>query len=971
MSNLVVARPWCLLLLLVLAPGFILVWRRWPPPMPAGRSRTALALRLGLLVLVVLALADVRIGRAPDRRALVAVVDLSDSTLAAEADAATAVRALQDAKGPDDLFGVVTFGRNALVELPPSLRPTFAAFQTRPDSGYSDLAGALGLAANLIPDGYARQVVLVSDGRQNLGDAARTVAGLRDRAVRVDVSPIGTAPPDEVMMLALEAPAELRDGEALTATAQVKAASPAQGRLTFQLDGREVESRQVTLDAGASTHTFSLAPLATGEHRLSAVLDAQPDTYSQNNRAEAVVRVRGAPKVLVLEGAPGEAVNVRASLEAAKMVPEVRPVGESPTTVEGLTGFDATVVLDTPASSFPPGAMEAISDASRELGRGLVAIGGPRAYGPGGWQDTPLEEALPVRMEVPKTKERPSVAVVVVMETMESEEGDGVALGAVDAVIGQLKPDDELGMVRMGTPGGRGLSSVVLPLTRMAEAAKAAARATVRATVLGDPAGYAQSLELGIDTVARSGAANKHVIIAGDGDAEADIGSYPAVFARARGLGIVVTSIGVDTHSNVRNMNHMDDLATLGGGRFFLSGTAAEVPEVLLDSTRRAERPWFEQSPFFPKVTSAGDLLQGVALDAFPQLDGYVVTTPKPTAEVALSSPKGDPVLAGGRHGLGRTVAWTSDADGRWTKGFLGSPVAGNLFGRMVAWALPTGGPDPVRLEAVARGAGLDVTVAGPEQGGSVKVRAFSPGQEAVPGQEPTTYDLRPVAPGRWQGLVPVGETGTYVLHAVLERDGMVAGQSELSVPVPFSPEYLEQGRDDGFLATLASRGGRVLDRAGAAWAQPALPVTVTSPAFWLLVLVVAVLWPVDIALRRLTVSPARILLDVRGALAAKARARHELREEAALAKGAAAARLRHSVATARPAPGARPTPPPAKAPPAATPDGSAANAEPRATRPSPRPRPAPTPPTDAADGEGDLSSRLLDAKRRRQEQQR
>lgn len=972
MTSLSAARPWCLLLL-ASAPAFVMAWRRWPPPIPPGRSRAALALRLVLLILVVLALADVRFGRAPERRALVAVVDLSDSTLAATTEAAIAVLTLQEAKSADDLFGVVTFGRNALVEMPPSSRPAFGAFQTRPDGGYSDLAGALGLAANLIPDGYSRQVVLVSDGRQNLGDAARMVERLRDRSVRVDVAPLGTAPRDESVVVALEAPAEVREGEALTVTARLRATGSSQGRLMFLLDGRETESRVVALAPGASTQTLSLPPLEPGEHRLRAVLDAQPDTYPQNNVADSVIRVRGAPKVLVLEGAPGEAANVRSGLQAAGMVVETRPVGEAPTAVAGLTGYDATVVVDAPAPDFPPGAMDALSTASRDLGRGLVSIGGPRSYGPGGWQGTPLEEALPVRMEVPRSKERPAVAVVLVMETMESEEGDGVVLGSVDAVIDQLTPEDELAMVRMGTPGGRGLSTLVLQLAPMNEAQKVVAREAVRTAVLGDPLGYAQSIEVALDALASSAAATKHVIIAGDGDALADVGSYPTLLGRARAEGVVVTSIGVDTHVSITNMDHMEHIAELGGGRFFLSNTAADVPEILLESTRRSLRPWFEQDPFFPRVTSAGELLQGVALEAFPQLGGYVVTTPKPTAEVALSSPRGDPVLAGGRHGLGRTVAWTSDADGRWTAGLLASPVAGTLFGRLVAWSLPVGGPEPLRIEAMPQGAGLDVTVSGPEQGGSVAVEAFGSGHRA------TTTNLRPVGPGRWQGQVPVDETGTYVLSAVLERAGSLVGQSDLSVPVPYSPEYIDQGRDDGLLGALASRSGTVVGRPAAAWALRPLPLTVTRPVFWLLVLIVAVLWPADVAVRRLTASPASILASVGTVLAARVDAWHQARERAALAKGAAAGRLRQTIEASRSADAAEDPAGPgsqsaAHAPSIQPPVGDhRAHEHPVPSEPAGQPAtPDPNSSVDIpAHVLPDLSSRLVEAKRKRDKEER
>ena len=52
----------------------------------------------------------------------------------------------------------------------------------------------------------------------------------------------------------------------------------------------------------------------------------------------------------------------------------------------------------------------------RDLGRGLVTIGGPRAYGAGGYTDTPLEETLPVDMGVRDREKQPDVALVVVID---------------------------------------------------------------------------------------------------------------------------------------------------------------------------------------------------------------------------------------------------------------------------------------------------------------------------------------------------------------------------------------------------------------------------------------------------------------------------------------------------------------------------------------------------------------------------
>src|SRR5262249_11969287 len=52
----------------------------------------------------------------------------------------------------------------------------------------------------------------------------------------------------------------------------------------------------------------------------------------------------------------------------------------------------------------------------RELGRGLVMVGGDRSYGVGGYGRTPIEEALPVYMDVRNREERPNLALVFIID---------------------------------------------------------------------------------------------------------------------------------------------------------------------------------------------------------------------------------------------------------------------------------------------------------------------------------------------------------------------------------------------------------------------------------------------------------------------------------------------------------------------------------------------------------------------------
>ena len=854
-----VLRPEYLGFLLVI-PALWLVWRAWPPPLARKRGRVALGLRVLLVLLLVLAIAGVRLTVQPQQRSVVAVVDLSASTRASLDAESEAVRSLAQGKGPDDLFGVVTFGHDAAVELPPTRNPFFEVFQTQPDGSYTDIGGALRLAAGISPDGYARQLVLISDGRQNLGDAAATIASLRAEGVRVDVYPVGVATASEVLVLSVDAPAEMRAGQKASVTVRLRSSGAASATLVLQSDGVEVARSALEIPAGVSSQSFDLPNFDPGLHRVRAELvDVTHDTNKENNVGEAAIRVLGQPTVLVLEGVAGDGDNLVGALASSGMKVDRRLASQAPVDTAVLGRYQSVVVVNTPADEFPPGALDAIDGAVKNLGLGLVSVGGPSSYGPGGWKDTGLERALPVRMDLPPRKDKPKVAVVLVIESMENPSLDALTISAAENVIDKLTPEDMVAVSdnRQAGPG----ASLIVPMQPVTNL-KALHSALESMQPSDGP--YLASLQAAGVALAATNAPLKHIVLLGDGDEVNSQGraAYQATLEGLKAKGITTSVIGVNTHGSAEFMAAMRDLSRWGGGRFYQSDTAADVPQLLLKESIVSLRPWYEQSNFFPKVTSAGDLLAGVPLDAFPALDGYVVTTIKPNSEQYFGSPKDDPVLAAWQYGLGRSVAWTSDAKGQWTAGFLKNSVSGKLFARMVAWTLPSETGKALQAEGRVTGDSLELTVSGPAgESGSIQVGILQPDLKS------STSDLPAVAPGRWQGRVPVSAVGTYLVHVVLSRAGGVLARSDLAVVVPYSPEYLETGRDDPSLTGFARLGGKLLAQPAQAWRLPALPVPVSSDIFWILLLVVAVLWPIDVAVRRLTLSP-RELVGVFGALA-------------------------------------------------------------------------------------------------------
>jgi len=214
------------------------------------------------------------------------------------------------------------------------------------------------------------------------------------------------------------------------------------------------------------------------------------------------------------------------------------------------------------------------------------------------------------------------------------------------------------------------------------------------------------------------------------------------------------------------------------------------------------------------------------------------------------------------------------------------------------------------------------------------------------------------VAPGHWQGRIGGTSVGTYLLHAALKTNGQVKAQADRAVSVPYSPEYLQLGRDDGLLRQVARDGaGVVLAKAALAWAQKILPVPISSEIFWPLVLLAALLWPLDVAMRRITLSP-RQLVSNAVMLATERRMR-----DLEVAVPEELARLRERVASTRRRQPSTPPPPVAGAEPgrgdgrqgAAARAGAADSAASASARQKERQQ-----------QEEALSARLLEARRKR-----
>src|SRR5258707_9223719 len=85
----------------------------------------------------------------------------------------------------------------------------------------------------------------------------------------------------------------------------------------------------------------------------------------------------------------------------------------------------------------------------RDLGGGLIMTGGDQSFGRGGYYKTTIEEILPVRSDFEKEKEKPSLAMVLIIDKSGSMGGEKIELAkdAAKSAVELLGAGDKIGVI--------------------------------------------------------------------------------------------------------------------------------------------------------------------------------------------------------------------------------------------------------------------------------------------------------------------------------------------------------------------------------------------------------------------------------------------------------------------------------------------------------------------------------------------
>jgi uncharacterized membrane protein len=807
----VLAIPMALLLLWLTTRLALFKLRRTP------LRAVSMALLTGIAALAcAFTVIGVELGAKLDRLTVIVAIDRSrsiDLVPGAKSRIEQEIRVAEQGMQDGDRIGTLAFAAEAVVEDPLRERshpPAPQRAEIARDG--TDLGLAIRRALSEVPPDSAARIVLLSDGVSTRGDALGEAALAAAAGVRIDAVPLDQRRLEDIRVVAVSAGGRASEGEAIDLRIVTSSAHDADVEVRVYRDGQLVRKGDVSIAAGEDVVHLREVAEGPGLHRYDVELsakDERKDEAAEDNRGSAFVRVTGESSALVLERDRQMAAPLVHALEAAAFKVRTGDATQIPSDAAGFALYDLIVLSDISAVDMAPEQIAALASYVRDLGGGLLLMGGDRSLGPGGYGKTPLEEVSPVSFDVKQERRRASLAEVIVVDYSGSM---GAAVGtrnkldlANEAAVRSMEllgAGDRLGVMHVDT-----VVQWTIPLGEIKD--REAMAKTVRAVAVGGGGIYVDlSLQTGYAALAKESVQLKHLLLFADGsDAEERARAFSLVSgAKARGITTSVVALGKGP-----DVPDLERMSKLGDGRFYLIEDATRLPAVFAQETVLAARSSINEIPFRPSVVTQSPALRGIDFNQAPNLTGYVVTIPKGRAQVMLSGPEGDPLLATWSVGVGRSGAFTSDFKDRWGSGWTGWNGGQRLFGQ-VARELARRADNPrVRLEADTTGGELKLRASVTDERGRSESMRRLVAKVTAPDGTSSTVPLDAVGAGLYSVTLPASRPGAYVASLVDEQTQTLEATTGAVLTV--GDELRPTGTDRGLLRRISEQsGGKLRD---------------------------------------------------------------------------------------------------------------------------------------------------------------
>lgn len=806
-----------------------------------SRNRFYMAVRLVGVALVLLALFGVSVNRRSGTNTTIFLVDISNSNEQNLGAMESYMQAALADMPRGNQYGIVTFGKNSLVEQFLTGEDHFARIMSLPDKTATNFEDAVSRALAMIPAEGAGRLVLLTDGRETRGELSNTTAALLSGQVELLAMLYETSQGQDAYVENVKLPGYLYQGDVYSITVTVVSNYDTEAEIQIWMGTMQTDAYSVHLNRG--TNQFQFRQEVTGENveSFEVRVAAAGDTCPENDSYHACAVVDTVPRVLVVSGISQDSGEYEKLLRSANCDYGVVSAINAPGTLEEMLEYKSIVLNNVYLSDLPEGFRENIETYVKDYGCGLVCCGGDESYALGGYRESVLETLLPVDMELRGVDELPSTAMIMVIDhsgSMSDSAGSGVtsldlAVTAVKTAVDQMRSSNYVGVIAFDDT----FSWIVEPslatdkeeIKKQIETIPEGGGTTIQ-PALWEALSGAMECETGI----------RHVVLLTDGQGEST--NYNRLTSAYKAAGVTLSTVAV---GNGADAKLLEGLAADCGGRYYYSDKAADIPKIFAQEVFLSGDTYLQNGDFALAV-AGGDITDGLFAGGWPHIRGYVSATPKNSSNVLIASEKDDPILTVMQYGLGHTVAWNTDVTNQWSGGFAGEADYVQLWKRIIDYSAGNVKIGEDSVDVLTAAETTDIMYYARDYGEDTRVEAVYTDPEG----NTRTQELHATAPGSYKTSLETDMSGIYNLSVRRMDEGTVTNAVTTAAVVQYSDEYKFNVGNGAFKA-FVERYGRMLEPDENFWVRKKSGARERYELTqWLILL--AILWFVmDIAFRR------------------------------------------------------------------------------------------------------------------------
>ena len=739
---------------------------------------------------------------------------------------------LEKGKGPHDRIFYIDYGKDILPRIRKNERELINGSETLTGEA---VFKALSLAKS---DRHSRILVL--------SDAFSTdsLAGLHNKLIKqeiaLDYRLLHYSLDQDIQVKPLLLPERVMPGEKFVIEAFFEGPEGQKFNYTLLRNGSEVDKGTLQIVGNRAYLKKGDSLLSGGIHKYEIQVSSPNDQHAGNNRAQALIEVKGGPRVVLLstyKNDPFVPVLKKQGFDV-KLYNDFRQLNATT-----LSGARLAIINNVPAWELPDGFLKDLNFFTKEQGGGLIMAGGQFSFGMGGYYKSPLDEVLPVSMELKNEHRKLKSNLSIVMDRSGSMgvtvKGGKTKMELANEGAAQtielLGAMDSVSLIAVDTS-----PHVIVPQTILNERDDIISQARRIRSQGGGIYVYDGLEESWRQLEGREG--QKHVILFSDANDSEQPGRYKELLADMEDEGMTVSVIALGARDN-SDSPFLIDIANRGRGRIFFTDDPLNLPSIFAQETVTVSR-----SAFIKELTKTIPNLEWSKLAsgnwAWPdQIDAYNLSYLKKDAKSTLrtSDYYKAPLIAWWQIGAGRSVALSFPTAGEYSSLVRQWPQYGDFLQTLTRWAAKPDVPAGLTLRYKQVGNSLSLNFYYDQQWADRFSRKMpelylkSDGESKV-----NKMYWRRLLPGVFSSRIDMksGET----VNGLIKVDDQVVPfgpiTSDKDTEWRFDQKTIEELRN---LSTLS--GGREINDLNQVWnSKPARRLKDISPYFFSLILILFLL---------------------------------------------------------------------------------------------------------------------------------